>query len=136
MNNYKEENLMFLINAHQVEEADMGFIFRKVSKPSAEKKSLTPTSNGVLQPPLLNGSRVEPELMLSPHETVRDHSTRLEPEPEPILVNGHGEDIVNIDDDDAVDANTSQDSIVSLDTSLVGGELGGEELEEGNCGWC
>ena len=112
----------------------MGFIFRKVSKPSAEKKGLTPTSNGVLHPPLLNGSRVEPELVLSSHETVEDLSTRLEPEPEPILVNGHGEDIINVNDDDAGDANTSQESTVSLDTSLVRGELGGEQFEEGKSG--
>ena len=106
----------------------MGFIFRKVSKPSTEKKGLTPTSNGVLQPPLLNGSRVEP-LSFSPKmETGKGElNTRLKP----VLVNGHGEDIITVDDDDAVDANMSQESAVSLDTSLVGGELEGEEFEEG-----
>lgn len=112
----------------------MGFIFRKVSKPSAEKKGLTPTSNGVVQPPLLNGSRVEPELILSSHkfETERvDPSTRLEAGPEPILINGHGEDIITVDDDNAVDVNTSQESAISLDASLVRSELGGEEFEEG-----
>ena len=126
---------MILINAHQVEEADMGFIFRKVHKPSPEKKGLTPTSNGVLQSPLLNGSRVEPELVLSPSETGRGLGTRLEPEP--VLLNGHGDDIINVEDDDAVNLNTSQDSTeqsVSLDASLLrdcGGELGGEDFEEG-----
>ena len=115
----------------------MGFIFRKVSKPSVEKKGLTPTSNGVVQPLLLNGSRVEPELILSSHkiETERvdtvDLSTRLEAGPQPILINGHGEDIIAVDDDDTVDVNTSQESAVSLDASLVRGELGGEEFEEG-----
>ncbi len=131
--------LTFPINAHyQVEEADMGFIFRKVSKPSTEKKGLTPTSNGVLHPPLLNGSHVEPELILSAHKIETgngfDHSTstRLEAESNPpVLINGHGEDVITVDGDDAVDANTSQESAVSLDTSLVQGELGGEEFEEG-----
>lgn len=112
----------------------MGFIFRKVPKPSAEKKGLTPTSNGVVQPPLLNGSRVEPELILSSRkiETDRvDLSTGLEAGPEPILINGHGEDIITVDDDAAVDVNTSQESALSLDASLVPSELRGEEFEEG-----
>jgi hypothetical protein len=120
----------------------MGFIFRKISKPSTEKKGLTPTSNGVLQSPLLNGSHVEPELILSAHKIKTgngfDHSTstRLEADSNPpILINGHGEDIITVDDDDAVDANTSQESAVSLDTSLVQGELGGEEFEEGRCAY-
>ena len=120
----------------------MGFIFRKVSKPSTEKKGLTPTSNGVFQPPLLNGSSVEPEVILSAHkidesgERGFDHSTstRLEADSKnpPILVNGHGEDVITVDDDNGVDVNTSQESAVSLDTSLVQGELGGEEFEEGS----
>ena len=118
----------------------MGFIFRKVFKPSTEKKGLTPTSNGVLQPPLLNGSSVEPELILSAHKLESggrgfDHSTSTGLEADsnqlPILVNGHGEDVITVDDDDGVDANASQESAVSLDTSLVQGELGGEEFEEG-----
>lgn len=128
--------MMFLINTHQVEEADMGFIFRKVSKPSTEKKGLTPTSNGVLQPPLLNGSRLEPELIVSSPKAESgmgiDPSTRLDQDSKPLLVNGHGEDIITVDDDDdVIDANTSQESVASLDTSLVRGELGGEEFEEG-----
>ena len=119
----------------------MGFIFRKISKPSTEK-GLTPTSNGVFQPPLLNGSSVEPELILSAHkidesgERGFDHSTstRLEADSKnpPILVNGHGDDVITVDDDNGVDVNTSQESAVSLDTSLVQGELGGEEFEEGS----
>ena len=95
----------FLINAHQVEEAAMGFIYRKPKMLSADKKGQTPTSGGLRSPHLndslvpnvtpppyhervwerdyINGFHVEPEASSTTRARERNLDRRLQPEPSP-----------------------------------------------------
>ena len=95
---------MFLINARQAEEADMGFIFRKVHKPEVKKKAPEPVTNGLISPLLVNGSH----------------------EPGPLLVNGYrGRSL----EDESMTSQDSTEHNISLNDSLLGGEI----LEGGQC---
>lgn len=91
-------------NAHQVEEAGLGFIFRKVNKTETVKENVEPLANGAVQQPLLvNGGPIEPM---------------------PALFNGHAQ---GFEEETVPSQDSTAELNVSMDTSL----LDGEELEEG-----
>lgn len=96
------------IIAHQAEEADMGFIFRKVHKSAVEPKVVESLPNGVIQPLLVNGTH----------------------EPKPILMNGYGgggeQDSV---EEEAMMSQDTTETSISFDASLLG--VGDPELEKG-----